>query len=46
LREALILSGGTVQDFFTSPISVVLLILTLLVVVQVGYQGFKGIRKG
>jgi putative tricarboxylic transport membrane protein len=46
VREALILSGGTMQDFFTSPVSVVLLILTLLVVVQVGYQGFKGIRKG
>jgi putative tricarboxylic transport membrane protein len=46
VREALILSGGTVQDFFTSPVSVVLLILTLLVVVQVCYQGFKGIRKG
>jgi hypothetical protein len=34
------------QDFFTSPVSVVLLILTLVVVVQVCYQGFKGVRKG
>lgn len=45
LRQSIILTGGSIKDFFTSPVSLVLLILTLIVIIQVSYQGLKGMEK-
>ncbi|MBW1800482.1 MAG: tripartite tricarboxylate transporter permease [Deltaproteobacteria bacterium] len=45
LRQSVILSGGNVKDFFTSPVSLVLLILTIIVIFQVSYQGLKSMKK-
>ena len=45
LRMGIILSGGSMMDFLTSPISLALLILTLIVIIQVCYQGMKGRKK-
>jgi putative tricarboxylic transport membrane protein len=45
LRQSIILTGGSVEESFTSPVSLILLVLTLIVIVQVAYQGFKEMRK-
>ncbi|MFH1487323.1 MAG: tripartite tricarboxylate transporter permease [Pseudomonadota bacterium] len=46
LRQSVILSGGNIKAFFTSPISIVLLLLTAIVIIQVSYQSFKSMKKG
>jgi len=41
LRQAIILGGGTIKMFFTSPVSLFLLAITAIVVAQVVYQTVK-----
>lgn len=45
LRQALILSGGSLKEFFTSPVSIILLILTLLIIIQICYKGIVDAKK-
>ena len=45
LRQSVILGGGSIIDFFISPVSLILLILTLIVIIQVSYQGFKDMKE-
>lgn len=45
LRQSIILTGGSVEESFSSPVSVVLLLLTMVVIVQVAYRTFKDMRK-
>ncbi len=45
LRQSVILGGGSIIDFFTSPVSLVLLILTIIVIIQVSHQGFKDMKE-
>ena len=46
LRQSVILSGGSIREFFTSPVSLVLLVLTFIVIIQVCYQGFQDMKRG
>ena len=45
LRQSVILECGSIKDFFTSPVSLILLILTIIVIIQVLYQGFKDMKE-
>ena len=46
LRQSVILSGGNIREFFASPVSLVLLVLTFIVIIQVCYQGFRDMKRG
>ena len=41
LRQSIILSGDNIKMFFTSTISLILIILTIMVIAQIAYQTFK-----
>ncbi len=45
LRQSLIISGNSLDIFFTRPVSATLLTLTLIIIITVGWQRFKELKQ-
>ena len=45
LRQSIILSGGSIEMIFSSPISMILIGFTIVVIIQIAYQAFRKAKK-